>query len=114
MGQYLCLFMLKTIEISFTLIVRTSKLSILLFLASIETIWQNSDRQNSEMLLRIHVQLIAIEFALDLDSYKTCKKYIYLINNNLKNDKITFDIVIIFFSLFTFRKLVNSHNNHTE
>lgn len=72
MGQYLCLFMLKTIEISFTLIVRTSKLSILLFLASIETIWQNSDRQNSEMLLRIHVQLIAIEFALDLDSYKTC------------------------------------------
>lgn len=64
--------MLKTIEISFTLIVRTSKLSILLFLASIETIWQNSDRQNSEMLLRIHVQLIAIEFALDLDSYKTC------------------------------------------
>lgn len=72
MGQYLCLFMLKTIEISFTLIVRTSKLSILLFLASIETTWQNSDRQNSEMLLRIHVQLIAIEFALDLDSYKTC------------------------------------------
>lgn len=64
--------MLKTIEISFTLIVRTSKLSILLFLASIETIWQNSDRHNSEMLLRIHVQLIAIEFALDLDSYKTC------------------------------------------
>lgn len=34
------------------------------------------------MLLRIHVQLIAIEFALDLDSYKTCE--IYLINNNLK------------------------------
>lgn len=76
MGQYLCLFMLKTIEISFTLIVRTSKLSILLFLASIETIWQNSDRQNSEMLLRIHVQLIAIEFALDLDSYITCLIYI--------------------------------------
>lgn len=69
-------------------------------MASIETFWQNSDRQNSEMLkLRIHVQLIAIEFALNLDSYKTCE--IYLINNILKkNDKITFDIVIIFF--FTF------------
>lgn len=63
----------KTMEISFTLIVRTSKLKILLFLASIETFWQNSDRQNSpELLFRIHVQLIAIEFALNLDSYKTC------------------------------------------
>lgn len=63
----------KIMEISFTLIVRTSKLKILLFLASIETFWQNSDRQNSpELLFRIHVQLIAIEFALNLDSYKTC------------------------------------------
>lgn len=99
-------------EISFTLIVRTSKLSILLFLASIETLWQNSDRQNSEMLLRIHVQLIAIEFALNLDSYKTCE--IYIINNNLKYRQNYFRYCYYFFSLFTFRKLVNSHNNYTE
>lgn len=101
-------------EISFTLIVRTSKLKILLFFASIETFWQNSDRQNSEMLkLRIHVQLIAIEFALNLDSYKTCE--IYLINNILKKRQNYFRYCYyFFFSLFTFRKLINSHNNHTE
>lgn len=66
-------------------------------MASIETFWQNSDRQNSEMLLRIHVQLIAIDFALNLDSYKTCE--IYLINNNLKN-------VIIFFHFLNFENLL--------
>lgn len=82
-------------------------------MASIETFWQNSDRQNSEMLkLRIHVQLIAIEFALKLESYKTCE--IYLINNILKKRQNYFRYCYYFFSLFTFRKLVNSHNNYTE
>lgn len=79
-------------------------------MTSIETLWQNSDRQNSKMRLRIHVQLIAIEFVLNLDSCKTCE--MYLINNNLKNDKITFDIVIIFFHFLYSENLLFSQQPH--
>lgn len=50
------------------------------------------------MLLRTHVQLIAIEFALNLDSYKTCE--IYLINNNLRYRQNYFRFCYYFFLHF--------------